>query len=142
MLRRTALFLVCYLAGASISTFAEELRATELQRNCSLLGDPPDELTREVGKKSAKRVRRAWAASRGGGNKQPSSLVALDKTCRLCHRPLIEIEHYGERLIGCMYCNRWAWEGSQDLFMALPEQDLQALGNLSNARHKAEDTTP
>jgi Rap1a immunity proteins len=47
MLRRTALFLVCYLAGASISTFAEELRATELQRNCSLLGDPPDELTRE-----------------------------------------------------------------------------------------------
>jgi hypothetical protein len=96
----------------------------------------------EVGKKSAKRVRRAWAASRGGGNKQPSSLVALDKTCRLCHRPLIEIEHYGERLIGCMYCNRWAWEGSQDLLMALPEQDLQALGNLSNARHKAEDTTP
>jgi Rap1a immunity proteins len=45
--RRTALFLICYLVGASISTLAEELRATELQRNCSLLGDPPDELTRE-----------------------------------------------------------------------------------------------
>jgi hypothetical protein len=95
-----------------------------------------------VGKKSAKRVRRAWAASRGGGNKQPSSLVAFDKTCRLCHRPLIEIEHSGERLVGCIDCNRWGWEGSKDLFMALPEEDLQALGNLSDARHKAEDTTP
>jgi hypothetical protein len=41
MFRRTALFLICYLVGASISTLAEELRATELQRNCSLLGDPP-----------------------------------------------------------------------------------------------------
>lgn len=47
MFRRTALFLICYLVGASISTLAEELRATELQRNCSLLGDPPDKLTRE-----------------------------------------------------------------------------------------------
>jgi hypothetical protein len=47
MFRRTALFLICYLVGASFSTLAEELRATELQRNCSLLGDPPDELTRE-----------------------------------------------------------------------------------------------
>jgi len=26
--------------------------------------------------------------------------------------------------------------------MALPEDDLEALSNLSNARHKAEDTTP
>jgi len=95
-----------------------------------------------VGKKSAKRVRRAWAASRGGGNKQPSSLVAFDKTCRLCHRPLIEIDHCGERLIGCIDCNRWGWKGSTELFMALPEEDVQALSNLSNARHKAEDTTP
>ena len=87
-------------------------------------------------------MRRAWAASQGG-KKQPSSpLAALGATCHLCHRPLIEIEHYGERLIGCIDCNRWGWEGSKDLFMALPEEDLQALGNLSDARHKAEDTTP
>jgi hypothetical protein len=32
--------------------------------------------------------------------------------------------------------------GSGKPFMALPEDDLQALGNLSDARHKAEDTTP
>jgi hypothetical protein len=95
-----------------------------------------------VGKKRAKRVRRAWAASQGSGNEEPSSLVALDKACLHCHRSLIEIDHYGERLIGYIDCNRWGWEGSKDLFMELPEDDLQALSNLSNARHKAEDTTP
>jgi len=39
-------------------------------------------------------------------------------------------------------CNRWGWKGSTELFMALPEEDFQALNNLSNTRHKAEDTTP
>jgi len=34
------------------------------------------------------------------------------------------------------------WPRSDKPFMALPEDDLQALGNLSDARHKAEDTTP
>jgi hypothetical protein len=33
-----------------------------------------------------------------------------------CKRPLIEIEHYGERLIGCIECNRRGWPGSDDLF--------------------------
>jgi hypothetical protein len=42
-----ALFLSCYLIGASIATLAAELSASELKRNCTLLGDPPDELTRE-----------------------------------------------------------------------------------------------
>jgi len=45
-------------------------------------------------------------------------------------------------LIGCIKCNRWGWKGGTELFMALPEDDLQALNNLSDARHKAEDTTP
>jgi hypothetical protein len=62
--------------------------------------------------------------------------------CPHCHRLLIEIDHYGERLIGCIMCNRWGWPGSNEPFMALPEDDLQALSNLSDARHKAEDTTP
>jgi hypothetical protein len=86
-------------------------------------------------------VRRAWAASRGSGNEKPSPVKALQDTCPHCHRPLIKIDHYSERLIGCIKCNRWGWEGSA-LFMELPEDDLQALSNLSNARHKAEDTTP
>ena len=55
--------------------------------------------------------------------------------CPHCQRPLIEIDHYGERLIGCIECNRWGWPGSGKPFMALPEDDLQALSNLSNARH-------
>jgi len=27
-------------------------------------------------------------------------------TCPHCHRPLVEIDYYGERLIGCIECNR------------------------------------
>jgi len=27
--------------------------------------------------------------------------------CDRCKRPLIEIDHYGERLKGCPGCNRW-----------------------------------
>jgi len=26
-----------------------------------------------------------------------------------CHGLLIEIDHYGERLVGCIECNRWSW---------------------------------
>jgi hypothetical protein len=48
-------------------------------------------------------------------------------TCKKCNRQLIEIDHYGERLIGCFDCNRWSWQGSKRLFMELPEEDLQAL---------------
>jgi hypothetical protein len=67
--------------------------------------------------------------------------MALGDKCPSCHRPLIEIDHYGERLVGCVKCNCWGWPGSDKPFMALPEDDLQALSNLSDARHKAEDTT-
>ena len=97
---------------------------------------------RQVGKKSVKRVKRAWIASGGSANEKQAPVVALGDTCPHCHRPLIEIDHYGERLIGCIDCNRWTWPGSDKPFMALPEDDLQALSNLSGARHKAEDTTP
>jgi hypothetical protein len=46
MFRSIALSFIL-LIGASIPMLAEELRASELARNCSLLGDPPDQLTRE-----------------------------------------------------------------------------------------------
>jgi hypothetical protein len=35
--------------------------------------------------------------------------VRLDNkgpTCQECNLPVIEIDHYGERLIGCTNCNR------------------------------------
>jgi hypothetical protein len=47
--------------------------------------------------------------------------------CERCNRQLIEIDHYGERLIGCIGCNRWSWKEGKRLFMELPEEDLQAL---------------
>ncbi len=81
----------------------------------------------KVGKKSAKRVRRAWEASRGSGKQPPSPVMAVDDTCPNCYRPLIEIDHYGERLIGCLECNRWGWSGREHLFMELEEEDLKAL---------------
>jgi hypothetical protein len=31
--------------------------------------------------------------------------------CPHCHRPLIEIDYYSERLIGCIKCNRWGRPG-------------------------------
>ena len=46
MFRSIALSCILFI-GASIPTLAEELKASELARNCSLLGDPPDQLTRE-----------------------------------------------------------------------------------------------
>jgi hypothetical protein len=27
--------------------------------------------------------------------------------CKHCEQPLVEIDHYGERLTGCPNCNRW-----------------------------------
>jgi hypothetical protein len=49
--------------------------------------------------------------------------------CNFCGLPVIDIDHYGERLIGCVDCNRWSWEGSERdrLFMELPEEDIEAL---------------
>jgi hypothetical protein len=47
--------------------------------------------------------------------------------CKRCKRPLIEIDHYGERLIGCINCNQWGGTGNEQLLMELPEEDIRAL---------------
>jgi hypothetical protein len=47
--------------------------------------------------------------------------------CDRCKRPLIEIDHYGEQLVGCIECNRWGFRGSKRLFMELPEEEREAL---------------
>ena len=60
--------------------------------------------------------------------------------CPQCGRPLIEIDYYGEGLIGCADCNLWRKNGEEHL-KSLTEEDLEAW-SLSNARHKAEDTSP
>ena len=54
--------------------------------------------------------------------------------CPSCKFSIIEIDHYGERLVGCIECNRWSWPGSNRLIMELPEEDLEANSMLrSNA---------
>ena len=52
-----------------------------------------------MGKKNAKRVKRAWRASLGSGKQKPTPVVALGDKCPRCHGLLIEINHYGDRLI-------------------------------------------
>ena len=49
------------------------------------------------------------------------------KSCPTCHNPLIEIDRYGERLLGCIGCNRWKWIGSNRPVMQLAPEDLEAL---------------
>jgi len=44
-----------------------------------------------------------------------------------CKEPRIEIDRFGERLIGCVVCNLWTWPTSPSVSMALPEADLKAL---------------
>jgi hypothetical protein len=50
-----------------------------------------------------------------------------DQVCPSCHRPLTEIDYYGEPLVGCVECNRWGRPGDKTLIMELLEDDLEAL---------------
>jgi hypothetical protein len=48
--------------------------------------------------------------------------------CSRCNRPLIEIDYYGERLIGCIECNRWGRPGDATaLLIQLLEDDLETI---------------
>jgi hypothetical protein len=50
-----------------------------------------------------------------------------DKVCPQCSRPLMEIDYYGEVLVGCINCNRWGHPGDDKLIMELMDSDLEAL---------------
>jgi hypothetical protein len=69
-----------------------------------------------------------FGARRAAPGKGPMSDTSITN-CNFCGQPVIDIDHYGERLIGCVDCNRWSWEGSKRdrLFMELPEEDIGAL---------------
>ena len=54
-----------------------------------------------------------------------SSLVK--NRCHRCNGPLIEIDRFGDRLVGCIECNRWTWPDSETISMALPEDDLYVI---------------
>ena len=50
-----------------------------------------------------------------------------EQVCPYCKRPLMEIDHYGEVLVGCIDCNRWGHPGDEQPIMELMESDLEAL---------------
>jgi hypothetical protein len=52
-------------------------------------------------------------------------IVGMDKRCPHCEELLIEIDHYGERLIGCVTCNRWLDDNK--VIKPLDEADIVAL---------------
>lgn len=48
--------------------------------------------------------------------------------CDRCNSSLVEIEHYGEQLTGCLECN--VWRGSKRAFIIeLSVEDFDALRN-------------
>jgi hypothetical protein len=56
-------------------------------------------------------------------------------TCERCDLPLVELDAYGERLRGCLSCNRWQVVTTAEAFptdewRALPEDDIAALRGL------------
>jgi hypothetical protein len=51
--------------------------------------------------------------------------------CDRCNSPLMEIDHYGERLTGCMECN--CWRGDRRAFIVeLSVEDFEALRGLGS----------
>jgi hypothetical protein len=49
-----------------------------------------------------------------------------DDTCPHCEDQIIEIDHCGERLLGCVVCN--CWMGNDKVLMQLDEADITAIG--------------
>ena len=48
--------------------------------------------------------------------------------CKRCGSSLIQIDHYGDRLTGCLECN--LWQGDKSAFIVeLEVEDWEALGN-------------
>jgi hypothetical protein len=48
--------------------------------------------------------------------------------CPRCNGALSEIDRFGERLVGCIECNRWNWPDSAEcVSLSLPQDDLSDL---------------
>jgi hypothetical protein len=60
------------------------------------------------------------------------------KECPACKGRLIEIDYYGQRLLGCAECNRWGLaHGEEPYLMEMPEDDLEALRDRVRAKAHA-----
>ena len=49
----------------------------------------------------------------------------MNKRCPQCEEPIVEIDHYGDRLVGCIECN--CWMGENKILVHLDEADITAL---------------
>src|SRR5690242_3694086 len=49
-------------------------------------------------------------------------------SCKQCNQPMVEIDHYGERLTGCPTCN--SWQASTGEWCRLAPDDIVALRSL------------
>ena len=57
----------------------------------------------------------------------------MRNVCDRCDAPLIEIDHYGDRLKGCIECN--IWRGGKNAFVVeLSVEDIEALRVVRQAR--------
>ena len=57
----------------------------------------------------------------------------MRNVCDRCDAPLIEIDHYGDRLRGCIECN--IWRGGKNAFVVeLWVEDIEALRVVRQAR--------
>jgi hypothetical protein len=53
--------------------------------------------------------------------------------CKQCNQPLVEIDHSGERLTGCIECN--SWTGGKSAFVVqLSVEDFMALRAIRAAK--------
>jgi hypothetical protein len=58
---------------------------------------------------------------------------APNLTCPACGEPLVQIDNYGERLVGCLNCNVWGAPGSERV-RKLPPEDVEALRSMRRQR--------
>jgi hypothetical protein len=72
---------------------------------------------KEAVKRRLGRKRECW---RIAGNE-------MARSCPHCDGPLIEIDCYGDNLIGCVECNRWGHHWEDDLPMEMKEEDIIAV---------------
>jgi len=56
-----------------------------------------------------------------------------DRKCLRCRLPFIEIDAYGERLRGCLGCNRWQVLMTRE-WRQLPEDDIAALRGMGSSQ--------
>ena len=58
------------------------------------------------------------------------------RQCAACNEQLIEIDHYGERLTGCIECNTWRSD-KRAFVVELTVENIQALRGLATNGRKA-----